>query len=483
MSTTSAPSTSAPSTSAPSTSAPSTSAPSTSAPSTSAPSTSGPAITDAAGHLRGAFDGNLHLPGDERYDAERLAWNRALDPHPALVAEAAHVRDVRAAVMTAREHGLPFAVQATGHGTHVPADGGLLLKTSRLAAVHVDPERRTARAEPGALWSDVIAAAAPYGLAPLSGTPAIGVTGYTLGGGTGWLSRLHGYAADNLLRAELVTAGGETVTAGPAQHPELFWALRGGGGNFGVVTALEFRLHPVAEVYAGMTLHSVDRAAATLARYREWAPAEPDELNTSVILMRTPGPDGWALAVRACHAGPADEGRRLLAPLLEAAGPVTAGGFATMTFGEAATAFGGPAPQPMAVRQHLELLHQVPDDVIETVLAVTGSPIAAVELRHWGGAMARPAPDAGPVGHRDVPYSVIATAMPDGPGDPALSSLRDLAAGLRPHATGGSFLNFLTDTARTRDAYTVADHERLTEVKRAWDPGNLFGRTHNIPPA
>ncbi|MDR8410036.1 FAD-dependent oxidoreductase [Nonomuraea sp. 3-1Str] len=482
----------------------------------------GAGFGDAVRRLRASFGDRLHLPGEPGYDAHRPAWNLVIDPRPAIVAEAAHPDDVRAAVLAAREHGLPLTVQATGHGTHVPADGGLLLKTGRLGGVRVDPERRTARAGAGARWSDVIAAAAPYGLAPLSGTPGIGVTGYTLGGGTGWLSRRYGYAADALTRAELVTAAGEPVTAGGEEHPELFWALRGGGGNFGVVTELEFRLFPVAEVYAGMTLHPVERAADTLARYREWAPAAPDELNTSVILMRMPGGQGdeqegparWALAVRGFYAGDAERGRQALAPLLEAAGPVLGGGFGAMTFGEAATAFGGPEPAPMAVAQHLELLPELPDGAVRAVTqAAGGAPsrgpaggpaLTAVEVRHWGGAMARPEPDAGPVGHRDVPFSVIATAVlgagpstasapdaipaasaaPDAaPGVTAGEEVRDLAGALRPYATGGSFLNFLTDPARTRDAYTPADHARLRRVKRDWDPDNLLGRVHNIPPA
>ncbi|MBN6056810.1 FAD-binding protein [Nonomuraea sp. RK-328] len=442
---------------------------------------------------------------------------------------------MRAAVLGAREHGLPLTVQSTGHGTHVPADGGLLLKTGRLSGVRVDPERRTARAGAGARWSDVIAAAAPHGLAPLSGTPAIGVAGYTLGGGAGWLSRQYGYAADALVRAELVTAAGEPVAADRDENPDLFWALRGGGGNFGVVTALEFRLYPVREVYAGMTVHSVERAAATLARYREWAPAAPDELNTSIILMRRPGgPDGWALAVRGFYAGDAERGQKLLAPLLEAAGPVLAGGFGAMTFGEAATAFGGPEPAPMALGQHLELLPELSEGAVEAVTGVVATTLTAVEVRHWGGAMARPEPDAGPVGHRDVPFSVIATAVAhelphaasnrspaapsrpggasdrpgsrpggasDRPGAPSSrpggtsdrpvdastppggDALRDLARILGRYATGGSFLNFLTDPARTREAYTAADHARLSRVKKTWDPGNLLGRVHNIPPA
>ncbi|MFD1932351.1 FAD-binding oxidoreductase [Nonomuraea mangrovi] len=435
--------------------------------------------------LRALVKGTVLTPGDDRYESERKAWNTTIDSRPAVVVEAEGPGDVRAALAVAREHGVPFAVQSTGHGTLVPADGGIVVKTSRMAEVRVDPERRTARAGAGAVWSDVIAAAAPYGLAPVSGTPAIGVAGYTLGGGTGWLSRLYGYAADNLLGAEVVTADGRILTVGAGEHPDLFWGLRGGGGNLAVVTSLEFALHPVTDVYAGIAMFPIERAAGTLARYLQWAPSEPDESNTSIILMRTPGSGGWVLAVRVFYAGSAEEAERCLKPLLDAAGPALGGGFAAMSFAEAATVFGGPPPPPMAVRQHLDLLRQVPDEAIEVIVKSAEEPVSAIELRHWGGAMARPAQGAGPVGHRDVPYSVITTAMLDGSREIAEvdERMREVTGWMRPYATGGSFLNFLLDPARTAAAYTADDHARLAGVKATWDPDNVLGRSHNIPPS
>jgi FAD/FMN-containing dehydrogenase len=380
-----------------------------------------------------------------------------------MVVEAAGASDVRAAVVAAREHDLPLAVQATGHGTHVPADGALLVRTTDMAAVLVDPDRRVARVGPGAVWGAVAAAAAPFGLAPLSGSsPDVGVAGYTLGGGVGWLARKHGFAADSLLRAEVVTADGSIVTASADEHADLFWALRGGGGSFGVVTALELRLHPVAEVYAGTAYFAIERAAETLALYREWIAGAPDALSTAVLLTRLP--DGRrALAIRAMHAGEADEARRLLAPLFAAAGPPLADGMRPMRFADAA--MGGTAPK------HVELLADLPDAVIDTLLAVD-APVSTVEVRHWGGAMARPAADAGPVGHRGVPLSVILDAQ-----------VPEVAAALAPHATGGSFLNFLADPARTETAYTAANYQGLREVKAAYDPDDLFRIGHHIAPA
>jgi FAD/FMN-containing dehydrogenase len=416
----------------------------------------------ASEQLRPAFHGPIHLPGEPAYEAHRATWSGSIDPRPAVVAEALTPSDVRAAVLIAQEHALPFAVQSTGHGTHVPADGGLLLKTSQMAEVLVDPDRRIARVGPGAVWGDVIAAAAPCGLAPVTGSSAsVGVTGFTLGGGVGWLSRKLGYAADNLLRVDLVTADGRLVRASANENTDLFWAVRGGGGNFGVVTALEFRLHPVTRVHAGTATFPIARAAETLARYREWAPSQPDELTTALVLTKR------SLEVRAAYVGEAGAAERALRPLWEAAGTPLASDLRPMGYAETAT-LGSTAPR------QFELFADLPDAVLRAAVdAVTraDAPANALELRHWGGAMARPGADAGPVGHRDVPFAITI----DGPAE--------AAAPLAGHATGGSFLNFLKDPARTHTAYTAADYRRLREIKRTHDPDNVFGLTHNIPPA
>jgi FAD/FMN-containing dehydrogenase len=406
----------------------------------------------APDHLRPAFRGPLHFPGEAAYDLHRATWSGSVDPRPAVVAEASTPSDVRAAVLIAREHGLPFAVQATGHGTHVPADGGLLLKTSQMAEVLVDPDRRIARVGPGALWGDVIAAAAPCGLAPVTGSsPSVGVAGFTLGGGVGWLSRKLGLASDNLLRVDIVTADGGLRRASADEHADLFWAVRGGGGSFGVVTALEFRLHPVSRVHAGTATFPLARAAETLARYREWAPTQPEELTTTLVLTTD------ALTVRAAYVGERDAAERALRPLFEAAGPPIASDLRAMGYAETAS-LGGIAPR------QFELFADLPDAVLHATLDAT-TRANAVELRHWGGAMRR---GTGPAGHRAVPFSITV----DGPEE----------APLARHATGGSFLNFLKDPARTSSAYTAADYERLRRVKRAYDPDNVFAIGHTIPP-
>jgi FAD/FMN-containing dehydrogenase len=441
--------------------------------------------------LRDAIDGPVHLPGDEGYDAARLPWQRRFDPQPALVVEASGPVDVRAAIQAAREHDLPLVVQTTGHGTVRPSDGALLLKTSRMTGVEVDAGRRVARVGGGALWSDVLAAAAPYGLAPLSGSSAgVGVAGYTLGGGAGFLSRVHGYAADNLLSADVVTADGELLTADAEQLPDLFWALRGGGGNFGVVTALEFRLFEVERVYGGMAMYDAERAADTLALYSEWALDEPDESNTAVTVMTLPPvpqvPEPLRgrrlLGLRAFYLGGAEQAEPLLAPLRAAAGEPVMDGLGEMTFPEIAAML-GPAPPPMANQGHFAMFEQVP---VAELAAVAANPaVTGFELRHWGGAMARPPADGGPLGFRDVPFSAALMAMaPDrellAPGAAAVA---EAAAVLEPHATGRSFLNFLGDPEQTASAYTPEDYRRLAAIKRDYDPENVFGGNHNIPPA
>jgi FAD/FMN-containing dehydrogenase len=450
---------------------------------------------DLLATLKGRFDGDLFAPGDPGYDEQRLGWNRTIESRPAIVATATGGADIQHAVRAAREHDVPLAVQATGHGAVVAADGALLLKTSSMAGIEIDPHRRVARVGPGAVWAEVNRAAGRFGLAGLAGRcGTVGVTGYTLGGGQSWLSRTFGFAADSVVSVDLVTAEGAALTANARQHPDLFWALRGGGGNFGVVTSLEFRLHPVARVFAGMSLYPLERAAGTLTAYRQWALDEPAAMNTAVLLPRLPPapqvPEPLrgrrVLAIRVFHHGDAEDGRDVLAPLLDAAGPPLLDAFAMRTFPDAAAATNGPDAPPMAHRQEVELFRTLPDDAVDAVVeaGAAESPLAFVEVRHWGGAMADPPPDAGPAGHRDLPFSVLAVGPYLTPDRTATDAHLDrLVDRLAPHATGGSFLTLLTDRRKTRSAFTDANYARLAAIKRTWDPGNVFHLNHNIPPA
>jgi FAD/FMN-containing dehydrogenase len=426
---------------------------------------------DMARELRTCFRGPVHEPGAAAYDAGRATFGGAPDSRPAVVAEALTPADVQNAVMIAQRYAPPFAVQSSGHGTRVACDGGLLLKTGRMADVLVDPERRVARVGAGATAGQLIAAAAPFGLAPVTGSHAsVGVAGFTLGGGVGPLSRRFGFAADSLLRAEVVTADGRLVHASAEHQPDLFWALRGAGANFGAVTSMEIRLHPAGRVFAGRALFPIDRAEHALARFRDLAPRLPHELSVSLALLRSAADRdmyGPGLEVRACYAGEADDAVRALLPLWRAAGTPTVDGLRTLPYAHAGEAVGGTPPRAF------ELFDDLPAALIAAAVDSVRRPVGAdgIEVRLWGGAMASAGSGAGPVGHRGVPFSMTV----DG-GD-------DAAASLRPYATGGSFLNFLGDQSRTADAYTAADWERLRELKGLWDPANVFGRTHNIAPA
>jgi FAD/FMN-containing dehydrogenase len=436
-----------------------------------APAATRHATVAALHDLRRGFRGPLHLPGSDEWEERRRNWSGTVAARPAVVAEAVSAADVRTAVQVAADRGLPLAIQGTGHGTQVAApDGALLLSTRRLDHVSVDPEWEVVRVGAGATWADVIAAAAPYGLVPTSGdTPSVGVAGFTLGGGAGWLARRYGLAADNLLRAEVVTAAGRLVAASAMRNSDLFWALRGGGANFGAVTALELRLHRLPRVHAGLLWFPFERAAETIRRYRDWALREqPRELTTAVVLARDAadaGIAGPALGLRVLCAGDRPDAERALRGLLAVTGAPIAGELRTTPY--AGAQVGGIPPRCF------ELLRTVPDEAVDALTGLVAGESAVadtVELRCWDGAIADAGPDAGPAGHRHVPFSVKVDGPPE--------SVAPLAA----HVTGGSFLNFLQDQRRTADAYTAADWERLGALKQALDPAGRFGWTHRIPP-
>lgn len=325
----------------------------------------------------------------------------------------------------------------------------------------------TARVRPGVRWSDVIAAAEPYGLAPMSGdTPSVGVVGYTFGGGFGWLARTYGYAADNLIRAELVTADGRLVTASADQHPDLFWAIRGGSGNFGIATELEFRLAPVSRVTWGTAHVPIKRAVEALRWYADTVHRLPDQLTLAPRLVRNvPGQDGPVLAVGMVAVGDQTETAHALQEIRPMIGDLADAALQQTAYAQ----IGLPGTRPRGFEMYRELSDELIKTAVDSVIADGGA--NALEFRHWGGATARPAPDAGPVGHRQVPFSIKMDAEPE------------VVSELAESATGTAYLNFLSDPTRTRSAYRVRDYYRLREVKRRWDPDNVFRINHNIPPA
>jgi FAD/FMN-containing dehydrogenase len=386
-------------------------------------------------------------------------------------------------------------VQLTGHGTKYPVDDNLLIVTSRLNTVSVDAQARTARVEGGVIWQQVIDAATPHGLAPLLGTsPHIGVVGYTLGGGIGWLARRYGLAADSVRSIDVVTPDGALRHTSAKENSDLFWALRGGGGNFGVVTAMEFALYPVATLYGGNLTYPGTLAGEALRFYREWLKSVPDELTSSFAIMKYPDmpqlPDAirgkLLVLVRAAYIGDAADGERLIRPWLEWQRPA-ANTFREMPFSEIATINNDPvAPTPSYPLS--EMLYELRDEAIDVLVRYASdskSPVIFSELRHAGGAIARVDASANAVGNRDVSFYFQIGGIPFTPEiRTALESYtRQYRDELRPYLQGGIYPNFAeSDEVRTRikDAYSLQSYDRLVTLKAKYDPKNLFRYSYQL---
>jgi hypothetical protein len=444
--------------------------------------------------LRAHLDGDAVGPADEGWDEARLAWNLAVDQRPAAVVLPESAADVAATVTFAREHGLRVAPQGTGHGAAAlgSLDGTILLKTERLRGVTIDPVARTARAEAGAVWLEVVEAAAEHGLAALAGSsPDVGVVGYTLGGGLSWLARKHGIGANQVTAIEVVTASGDLVRTDWANEPDLFWALRGGGGSFGVVTAIEFNLLPIEEVSAGILWYPVDRAVEVLKAWRAWTDGLPDEM-TSVgrILQFPPIPEipepvrGQSfVVVQAIWLGEHAEGERLLEPL-RALGPV----LDTV----------GPTPVSELWRLHMDPEQPVPavgdggmlDDVDDHLIdlfveQVVGAPILSAEIRHLGGAVARRSSQHGAIDAWEAPFITYAVGMAPTPehGAAVHAAVAALRERIAPWESEHTYLNFAEDRRSAATLFSSASYHRLRRIKAIVDPTDTIQANHPIPPA
>ena len=428
--------------------------------------------------------------GDDPAAADELAaFNTAVTHRPSVVVAARSAADMAAAVRYAADQGLPVSVQATGHGAAQPADGTVLVSTKAMQGVHIDPVARLARVEAGVRWRQVIDAATPFGLAPLSGSSSgVGVVGYTVGGGMGHLARRHGFAADLVRSVEMVTADGETRTVTADSDPELFWAVRGGQSSFGIVSALEFDLVEVPEFFGGAMVFASEAVEDVLHAFTQWAPTMPESVATSVALLRLPAipqvPPPLrgvvSLALRFGFAGPRDRGEALIAPMRRVASPVL-DSVAPMPFA-AVDAIHMDPTEPMPAVARGGLLRELSPAVVETLLAVAGPqvdvPLAMVELRLMGGALARPPKTGNAVAGRDGAYSLSVIA----PSPPALTDIAPAVAGgvvdaLEPWSTGTSLVNFAGSAgeASLSRAWTGDTLQRLRRVKAATDPTNLFG--------
>ena len=439
----------------------------------------------------------IFMPGDPGWDDARRAWNLAVDQHPAAIALPESAHDVAAAVGFAREHGLRVAAQGTGHGAAPLGSlaGTILVKTSSLRRVTINPVARIARAEAGVLWREVIEAAAEHGLAALAGTsPDVGVVGYTIGGGISWLGRAYGLAANNVEAIELVTADGRLVRADAGTEPDLFWALRGGGGSFGVVTAIELRLFPVTEVYAGQLWWPADAAAQVLRAWRDLTQSDlPDEFTSYARITHFPAIPGIPEHLRGrsfvtlfvSHLGTPAEADTLLAPL-RALRPVTD---TIQTIPAKALSHLHMDPeQPSASVSDALTLSSLPAEAIETLVGVAGpgadTLLLGAELFHIGGEMKRARPASGALAAIDAEYLLFAVGRASSPQAASAvgSAVAAVHTAMRPWAARQTYLN-LAETERDPASFWAPQaYDRLRRIKAAVDPDDLIRSNHPIPP-
>jgi len=447
--------------------------------------------TNPLAELRTRVRGAVLGRGEPGHDEACLAWNRVHRHHPDVVVVAEDAADVAEAVRFAAATGRGLAVQATGHGVARPAEGGVLLLTHRLQELTIDPEEGTAWVGAGVRMGAVLAAAQDHGLAPLVGSsPEVGAVGYTLGGGVGWLARKYGTAADSVRQFRVVTPAGAEVRAARDEHPELFWALRGGGGgSLGVVTAMEIELFPVTNVYGGNLLYPAEMAGEILARYAEWVTDAPDELTSAVVLLNCPPtPDvpealrgrSWTV-VRGCWCGPLPEGEALLDEWRSLAPPVV-DLWGKLRLGDVASISNDPVdPLPAVITG--ACLAEVTREVADVLAARTFSPAGAPpvvfsEVRHLGGALGHGARRDG-LGPRQAPFLFHAVGFAPTPA--AAEEVARHHAGTR-EALGAALdgtvhLNFVDGEerrARTRDAFTPESYERLRALKAELDPNDVL---------
>jgi FAD/FMN-containing dehydrogenase len=444
--------------------------------------------------LRGRMSGHVVTPADAQWDIARQAWNLAVDQRPALVAFPESAEDVVAVVEYARAHGLRVAAQGTGHTAAPlgPLEDTVLVKTSRMRSVEIDPEARTARIGAGVLWQEATAAAAEHGLAGLAGSaPDVGVVGYSLGGGVSWLARKYGLAANSVTAVEIVTADGKLVRADHEHEPDLFWAVRGGGGSFGVVTALEFRLYPVTEVHAGILFFPIERASEVLHAWREWTDGVPDEV-TSVgrLLQFPPIPElphhlsgrSFAVVEATSLLGEA-ETAGLLEPL-RALGPEI-DTFATIPISSLSKLHMDPEEPVPGIGDGMLLDDLTGDAIDRFVAAAAGSALISAEIRHLGGALRRSSPDHGAADMIDGSFIMFALGIPMDAGIAAAveASVDAVKAALEPWKARTMYMNLSERPIDSRRVLNTESYRRARRIKAAVDPADVFRSNHPIPPA
>jgi FAD/FMN-containing dehydrogenase len=455
-------------------------------------------LPEEAAALGTKVAGSVLLPSDEGYDDERAVFNLNHDLEPALIVVAESAADVRAAVAFAAGQHRPVLVMTTGHQLVGPAHGAVVIATHRMDSVAVDAAGRTARVGAGAVWSQVVKKTTAAGLAPLNGSnPTVGVAGYTLGGGLSpTLGRSHGYAADHVRSLDVVTADGELRHVDARSEPELFWALRGGKGNFGAVTALEFDLFPVPRLYGGAIYFPGERMADVLRAWTAWHPGTPETMVSSIAVIRLadqpdlPVPLDWEflVAVRIAYNGEAADGERMVAPL-RAAAPAVLDTVADMPYTKVATIHNEPS-EPVPYYERSIMLREFPAEARDRLVELAGpdsaGTLTVVELRALGGAWDREPAVPNAVATRGLPYVLLGVAGgPLSEERQLKKSVADLLDGMGPWRGDRRLVNNLApdEAADAAAIYGPERYERLAAVKKTYDPTNMFRLNHNVLPA
>jgi FAD/FMN-containing dehydrogenase len=456
-------------------------------------------LTDVRPTIPG-FSGPQLVPGDDGYDRARRVFNDMIDRSPSLVATCRTAADVAAAISWARASGLPLSVYGGGHSVNGSAvvDDGVCVDLRGLRDVVVDPDTSTAQVGGGCTWGELDAATQAHGLAVTGGrVSTTGVGGLALGSGSGWLERRLGFTCDNLLEAQVVTADGRIVTASETENPDLFWALRGGGGNFGVVTRFTLRLHPIGPlVFGGMLMYPPPMAAAVLRNFRDFFADAPDEVGGGVAFVTAPPVEMVpepargkpAVGVIVAYTGPLEEAESVLAPLLTFGPPVFAH-VGPMPYVALQTLLDDANPHGMQNYWTADFLHELPDEAVDTLAALATapvSPLSQVIIVPGGGAVARVPEEATAFGERQAPFNIHYLSMWPDPADTDanIAHTRKLAAAMKPWTTGAVYLNFIGDEGRERveSAFGEATLTRLRAIKAQWDPDNVFRHNQNIAP-
>ena len=437
-----------------------------------------------------AVAGKVIAPADPEYHSARRIWNASIDKHPGLIVRCAGAADVVQAVKFGRQNDLVVSIRGGGHNVAGRAltDDGLVIDLSSMRAVFVDPAKGTARVQGGATLGDLDRETHAFGLAVPAGVVSrTGIAGLTLGGGVGWLVRKYGLTCDNVLSFEIVTADGNLLTVCADENTDLFWALRGGGGNFGVVTSFLFRAYPVTNVFGGMVVHARDRARDVIRHYRDFMTSAPEDLTAYAALITTP--DGHpAVAVIACFCGDPAEGKRVLRPLREFGSPLM-DAVQLMPFPAMQKLIDGAFPEGTYNYWKSDFLREMSNEAIDLIVMHANkmkSPLSVVVIEYYGGAAGRIGVSQTAFAQRQAEYDIGYMAQWTDPAEKEVhvAWARDMAEALRPHAGGGHLLNFLgEESPEMIQAAFGPNYARLTQVKKKYDPTNFFSINQNINPA